>query len=99
MNSDKQITEDFIKLVKDFMNDILNTFPEYHDKFTDDELEFLKTSNKSKDKIENVFNYCLNAYPERFFDILYENDELFTDNNKNTNFFKHIDFNEKSSLN
>jgi len=92
MNSDKQITEDFIKLVKDFMNDILNTFPEYHDKFTDDELEFLKTSNKSKDKIENVFNYCLNVYPERFFDILYENDELFTDNNKNTNFFKHIDF-------
>ena len=73
------------------MTDILNTFPEYHDKFTDDELEFLKKSDHDKDKIKNVFNYCLNVYPERFFDILYENDELFTDN-KNTKFFKNIDF-------
>ena len=35
-----------------------------------------------------VYDYCLDIYLERFFDILYENEELFTDENKNTHFFK-----------
>jgi len=92
MDSDKMITDDFKKLMKDFINDILNTFPEYHVKFTDNELEFLKISDHDDEKIQSVFNYCLNVYPERFFDILYENDDLFLDDEKNTNFFENIDF-------
>ena len=94
MDSDNQITDDFKKLMKDFINDILNTFPEYHDKFTEDELEFLKISDNNQQKMQNVFDYCLTVYPERFFDILYENDELFLDEEKNTKFFKNINFKE-----
>jgi hypothetical protein len=84
--------KEFKKLTKDFINDILNTFPEYHDIFTDDEVEFLKINDHDEIRINKVFKYCLNIYPERFFDILYENDEMFTDDSKNTNFFKNIDF-------
>jgi hypothetical protein len=32
------------------------------------------------------------VYPSLFFDLLYENDELFENNEKNTKFFKNIDF-------
>ena len=52
----KNITKDFKKLIKDLMTDLLNTFPEYRDKFTEDELEFLKESGDEK-KMDNVFNY------------------------------------------
>ena len=92
MESDKMITDDFKKLMKDFINDILNTFPEYQAKFTENELEFLKISDHDDEKIQYVFNYCFSVYPERFFDILYENDDLFLDEEKNTNFFENIDF-------
>ena len=92
MESNKHTTSDFKKLIKDFINDILNTFPEFHDKFTEEELEFLKISDHDEEKINNVLTYCLDVYPERFFDILYENDELFLDDEKNTHFFKNIDF-------
>ena len=90
---DKEKKKDFNKLIKDFIVDILNTFPEYHDRFTDEELEFLRNEDEQNiDSIMTVYDYCLDIYPERFFDILYENEELFTDENKNTHFFKNIDF-------
>ena len=90
---DKEKKKDFNKLIKDFIVDILNTFPEYHDRFTDEELEFLRNEDEQNiDSIMTVYDYCLDIYPERFFDILYENEELFTDEDKNTHFFKNIDF-------
>ena len=92
MNSEITITSEFKKLIKDFMNDIITTLPEFHEKFTENELEFLKMTNQSETKLQFVFNYCLEIYPERFFDILYENDEIFIDDDKNTCFFKNIDF-------
>ena len=99
MNSEITITSEFKKLIKDFMNDILNTLPEFHEKFTENELEFLKMTNQSEAKLQFVFNYCLEIYPERFFDILYENDEIFIDDDKNTCFFKNIDFKDIWKLN
>ena len=91
---DANVTDEFKKLMKDFITDILNTFPEYHEKFTEDELECLKNADEQNDeKINNVLQYCLTVYPERFFDILYENEDLFKEEEgKNTNFFKNIDF-------
>ena len=40
---------------------------------------------------QNLFNYCKTVYPERFFDILYQNEEVFT-NDSNTCFLPEIDF-------
>ena len=99
MDSSRTITSEFKRLTKDFIVDILNTFPEYHEFFTENELEFLKTDNQSEAKLQHVFDYCLEVYPERFFDILYENDDIFKDEEKNTNFFKHIDFQDIWSTN
>ena len=86
-----EIPDEFKKIVKDFVTDILNTFPEYKDKFTENELEYLK-KDKNNGKLKISFDYFKSVYPERFFDILYENEELFTDNTKNTKFFENIEF-------
>jgi hypothetical protein len=85
------LPEELIKIVKDFITDMLNTFPEYKDKFTDNELEYLKKDGDNE-KLKISFDYFKTVYPERFFDILYENEELFTDAAKNTKFFANIDF-------
>jgi hypothetical protein len=85
------LPEELRKIVKDFITDMLNTFPEYKDKFTDNELEYLKKDGDNK-KLKISFDYFKKVYPERFFDILYENEELFTDTAKNTKFFANIDF-------
>ena len=90
MNTDGP-PDELKKIVKDFITDILNTFPEYKDKFTDNELEYLK-KDSNVEKLKVSFDYFKTVYPERFFDILYENEELFTDNIKNTKFFANIDF-------
>tara|TARA_B110000261_G_scaffold103740_1_gene116575 strand:+ start:2467 stop:3828 length:1362 start_codon:yes stop_codon:yes gene_type:complete len=81
------------KVIKDFITDILNTFPEYHEKLTDNELEYLKEKPDIA-KLKIVLEYFKTIYPERFFDILYENEEIFKDKEKNTFFLTNIDFKE-----
>lgn len=60
---------DFIKVMKDFLVDLHGTFPEYKeilDKITD---------------YSKLFDFCKEKYPPIFFDILYENVELFKEPN------------------
>ena len=80
-----EISEEFKNLIKDFINDILITFPEYKN-----ELEIYNLENN--EDIEKLFNYCSKVYPERFFDILYKNEEMFQDLSRNTMFLPNIDF-------
>ena len=75
--------QDFSKIIKDFCNDLTNTFPEYEEKIqivSNSDLEELKTFVKQK-------------YPERFFDIVYENEDIFKDDsNYNVKFLPGLDF-------
>lgn len=87
----KEFPTEIKKVIKDFITDILNTFPEYNDKLTENELEYLK-DEPDISKLNIALEYFKSVYPERFFDILYENEELFKDKEKNTFFFKNIDF-------
>lgn len=57
-------SEDFQKIIDDFVKDLLISFPEYEDKF-------------SVINYEEYYCHCKKVYPENFFHILYENDELF----------------------
>lgn len=82
---------ELIKILKDFIRDIQNTFPEFDELFTENELEYLKDEPDTQKLLETV-EYFKKVYPERFFDILYENEDMFTNDEINTNFFKHIDF-------
>lgn len=58
--------EKFTKIITDFTNDLLLTFPE------------MKSSiDAVVQNHSNAYNHCLEMYPKIFFEILYENDSLF----------------------
>ena len=58
--------EEFSKIIDDFTKDLILVFPEIESQF--------KNLN-----IQSYFHYCKDLYPENFFHILYEHDELFED--------------------
>merc|ERR1712127_939846 len=84
----KDIPEEFTKIVKDFYKDILLVFPEVKYHLEDSIIEFLQ----GKKDANELFQYCTKIYPERFFDILYQNEEIFDNNEINTNFLPNIEF-------
>ena len=63
-----QPPSEFFRIMKDFLNDLLNTFPEYEEIITDEENKILN-GDISDNKI---YVYCCQVYPARFFDILYK---------------------------
>ena len=99
------IPDEFKKVIKDFIGDILNTFPEYTplvmkwwslpdvSMITDEEQQKLVLENAETKRNMFIFNHCINLYPERFFDILYKNAEMFSaDSTINTEFLPAISF-------
>jgi len=84
----------FQTIIRDFTKDLTNTFPEYSILWK----KWAEEDVSSKD-IEKLFKYCTQVYPERFFDILYQNAEMFDDNKTNTCFLPHVQFSELWKLN
>ena len=77
-----EIPEKFPEVIRDFLADLSTTFPEY---------SYLWESINSADPI--IYQHCLTVYPERFFDILYQNEEIFSaESEVNTAFLPMVDF-------
>ena len=80
--------ENFRSVISDFAKDLSTTFPEYAflwSKWSDSETE--------KEEYERLFQYTMVLYPERFFDILYQNADIFKpDSEINTQFLPNVDF-------
>ena len=91
MSNKKELPEEFVKIMNDFLKDILNTFPEYKDNLAES-LKNIMLENPDKEKMKELFNFCNKNYPPRFFDILYQNDKIFEDDKINTIFLPEIDF-------
>ena len=75
--------EEFYKIINDFISDIVTTFPEYSGLISK---WWNRTSNPDSDlekeqKKETlfVFRHCVKIFPERFFDILYKNKDIFSE--------------------
>jgi hypothetical protein len=82
--------EDFKKIITDLCKDLFTTFPELNDNLNQDIIGLL---NNDEDALSRVFNYCKTVFPERFFDILYQNAEMFSlTSEMNTHFLPGIDF-------
>lgn len=92
---EKTIPENFEKIIQDMINDLSVTFPEYTylwDKWSSKYLATIEPEKKIQE-LENLYKYCLSYYPERFFDILYNNEELFNKSSeKPALFLPEIDF-------
>ena len=65
-SNDTKNNEKFNQVIDDFVKDLLTTFPELKDKLTD--------INK-----EIYLAHCTELYPKKFFDILYQNNDLFNE--------------------
>ena len=86
--TEKDVPDEFQKVTKDFYRDILTTFPEYKEKLGPNEIEFLQGNDDGL----ILFSYCKKVYPERFFDILYKNIDMFSNDEINTKFLPNIEF-------
>ena len=83
----------FVPIMKDFLGDILNTFPEYQNDL-DKGLSDILVNKITSPSIDNLKEYCKKIYPERFFDLLYQNEKIFENPEINTCFLPNIDFKE-----
>ena len=86
----QEITEELVKVIYDLINDILFTFPEFKEGLNLD-LHNIKET-RDEDSIQTVYEHIKTVFPERFFDILYKNEEMFTKDEINTEFLPGIDF-------
>jgi hypothetical protein len=86
-------TGEFYKIVREFIPDLLTTFPEYKDNLHDGIISILEEDYDNELSMY-IYNYCKEIFPERFFDILYQNDEMFSDDDINTEFLPNIDFSD-----
>ncbi|MDC1321468.1 hypothetical protein N8261_05845 [Flavobacteriaceae bacterium] len=85
-----EIPSEFSKVVYDLTNDILFTFPEYRENMNVDLFNIKET--KDEESIRNVYEHIKKVMPERFFDILYKNEDMFTKGDVNTEFLPGIHF-------
>jgi hypothetical protein len=102
----KVVPDEFKKVIKDFVGDLKVTFPEYDPlinkwwktieqfNYIDEEEERTKAFEKAENKcIEILFNFCQKKLPPRFFDILYQNLDIFSeDSDIDTEFLPQIHF-------
>jgi len=86
--TEKDVPDEFQKVTKDFYKDVLTTFPEYKEKLGPSEIDFLQGNDDGL----ILFSYCKKVYPERFFDILYKNTDMFSNDEINTKFLPNIEF-------
>jgi len=94
-NSDKKkdCLKEFIQIISDMINDLLNTFPELENNLNEDLVAIKNKSDNYEINAEKVYDYCVLIFPERFFDILYQNKEIFNnDSETNVTFLPGIDF-------
>jgi len=105
-NTETDVPVEFTKVIKDFVNDIKSTFPEYApiiNKWWKDPSNFdyieeqeertkaIEESEISSTKI--LFSFCQKKYPLKFFEILYQNDDIFKEEStSDTEFLPHIHF-------
>lgn len=81
------VPTNFVTVINDFTNDLTTSFPEYSDKWNN------LTGDMDELSRNELYKYCLKVYPERFFDILYQNADIFSDTqNVNVYFLPNVDF-------
>ena len=80
-----EIPTNFKSTISDLITDLSNTFPEHNNLWEE-------WKDMNDEKYQKLFDYCLTIYPERFFDILYQNEIFESDSDSNTFFLPSVDF-------
>jgi hypothetical protein len=91
-NEKVTIPTEFLKVMKDFLTDMISTFPEYTDVLSKVITDLNEEKNDSEDII-SLYKHSKELYPARFFDLLYQNDEIFN-SEEPLNLLPGVDFRE-----
>ena len=84
-----EVPAEFGKIAISFITDISSTFPEYQMIIK----KWWGFETVSDIQINNLFEHCMNVYPARFTDIIYQNDTIFSDDSTvNVDFLPGISF-------
>ena len=83
---DNKAPNDLKKIIDEFCGDLLISFPTE----TEAGIKLLYMGNEID--YDRVFENCKKIYPERFFDILYQNEEIFDNEEYDLTFLPDIDF-------
>ena len=95
-NSEITISQDFVKVVCDLTQDLMTTFSDILEKTENPIREISKNieednGDRVDELIKVVYLHCRNSFPQYFFDILYENNDIFV-NNEELFLLPNIDF-------
>jgi hypothetical protein len=78
--------DNFKTIIHDFTMDLSTTFPEFSHFWS-------KWTDTTPEEYRTLFAYCLTVFPERFFDIMYQNADIFVLNSEvNTTFLPDVNF-------
>jgi hypothetical protein len=78
--------DNFKTIIHDFTIDLTTTFPEFSHFWS-------KWTDATTEEYQTLFAYCLTVFPERFFDIMYQNAEIFVLSSEvNTMFLPDVNF-------
>jgi len=81
-----ELPDNFKSTVCDLLNDLNNTYPEYKDKWS-------MWVDCDDSELKELHDYMVTVFPERFFDILYQNTDIFNkDDTSNVMFLPDVDF-------
>ena len=86
-NTDSQKYESFTKIIRDLLDDLTNVFPEYQHTY-----QSISNSLTHAVAQHDLYEHCMKVVPPRFFDILYQNEDMFSDAEVDTKFLPDLDF-------
>ena len=72
------IPSDFKRIIIDMMRDLTQTFPELNTNMNEHILSIINGDDEKNQHVEFVIEHCRGVFPERFFDILYQNTDIFS---------------------
>ena len=82
------------KVLQDLVRDLLHTFPELQGNL-DARLQVVASdeeSDRADKALESLVEHFNSVFPERFFDILYQNEQMFDNEEANLSFLPGLDF-------
>jgi len=85
----EEMPDEFRKIMKDFIGDMINTFPEYEDTLKPFLVGIVEEDNS---KVSELFEHCKKVYPSRFFDLLYQNEDVFNNDDYDLTFLPDVNF-------
>ena len=91
-SKDITIPTEFEKILTDLVKDLLITYPEYKDRLHEDIVTVVLSQEDKSAALERIFKHCSGVFPERFFDILYQKEDIFSDKDVNTEFLPGLEF-------